>query len=420
MKAYQDYQRKKQLDGPWFLEGDTHPCQQAVVIPALAEGEQLWATLDSLAINPDELLRQCLIVVVINCRLDCNADLVEQNMRDLDELRQGRTFGALRLAWVDATNAGRELPAKQGGVGMARKIGCDLILPLLAQGGQLIHLDADTIVDSNYMAAIAASFHNVSFGGAVIPYCHQSSTNADHHYAITLYELYLRSHVLGLQHAGSPYAYHTIGSTMVSTREAYIKAGGMNCRLAGEDFYFMQQLAKTSGVGSVYGTVVEPDSRISQRTPFGTGQVVLELSSDSAASQRFYAPQCYQVLQQWLSLIRGEQEAHAEYLLEQAGKISQELYDFLQQEKFVATWQRISTTHRDQRRRQRAFHEWFDGLKTMRLIHYLSDHRYPVGKASEHVPDLLNLLALEGGDNAEQWLAVLRQQVNLVDAQGKC
>ncbi|MBW2186440.1 MAG: hypothetical protein JRG71_08590 [Deltaproteobacteria bacterium] len=412
MKAYQDYQRKKQLDGPWCVEGDTDPCQQAVVIPSLGEGQQLWATLTSLASNPADSLQHCLVVVVINCRPDCNADLVEQNKQDLNELRQGRSFGALRLAWVDATTQGRELPLKLGGVGMARKIGSDLTLPCLCRGGHLIHLDADTLVDENYMSAIAQSFQGAAFGGAVIPYCHQMGNDPVQHQAITLYELYMRTHVVGLQHAGSPYGYHTIGSTMVSTREAYIKAGGMNCRLAGEDFYFMQQLAKTSGVGQVHGTVVAPDSRISQRTPFGTGQVILELSSDSAVSQRFYAPQCYRVLQQWLTLVKREQQADADDLLFQAGEICSELQDFLQQEKFAATWQRISASHKDVTRRQRAFHEWFDGLKTMRLIHYLSDQVYPVGEATEHVPPLLRQLSIDSGTTAEHWLATLRQQMS--------
>jgi|LGOV01.1.fsa_nt_gb hypothetical protein len=411
MKAYQHYQRKKQLDGPWCVEGDTKPCQQAVVIPALGEGQQLWATLTSLASNPIDSLRHCLVVVVINCRLDCHADLVEQNKQDLNELRQGRSFGELRVAWIDATTPGRELPPKLGGVGMARKIGCDLTLPYLCRGGHLIHLDADTLVDNNYMSAITQSFQGAIFGGAVIPYCHQAASDPVQHQAITLYELYMRIHVVALQHAGSPYGYHTIGSTMVSTREAYIKAGGMNCRRAGEDFYFMQQLAKTSGVGQVCGTVVAPDSRISQRTPFGTGQVVLELSSDSNASQRFYAPQCYGVLHQWLTLVENEHSADADELLFKAGEICMQLHGFLKQEKFATTWQRISGCHKDVTRRQRAFHEWFDGLKTMRLIHYLSDQTYPVGEAAEHVPPLLQQLGIESGTTADHWLATLRQQM---------
>jgi len=47
-----------------------------------------------------------------------------------------------------------------------------------------------------------------------------------------------------LQQAGSPYAYHTIGSAFACRAEAYIAAGGMNRRHAAEDFYFLQQLAK--------------------------------------------------------------------------------------------------------------------------------------------------------------------------------
>ncbi|MEA3464747.1 MAG: hypothetical protein U9R29_01800 [Thermodesulfobacteriota bacterium] len=403
------YQQQRQLTGSWQLEGLVSSCSMAVIIPALGEGEQLWATLESIATNPAIVLENTLVVVIINCRVDSDPELVCQNKIDLAELRGGRHFGALRLAWIDASSADRQLPFKQGGVGMARKIASDLLLPYLTDDGLLIHLDADTVVDERYLQSISDSFVAAHFGAAVIPYCHQPGEDSAGHRSIILYELYLRCHVLGLQLAGSPYAYHSIGSTMVCTCSAYIKAGGMNCRLAGEDFYFLQQLTKTGGMGLVSGTVVRPAARISQRTPFGTGQVVRQLSNDDDATQRFYAPQCYSVLQQWLALVNECLHHDAVQLMAQVQEISPMLADFLQQEQFVAVWERLCRTHSQYARRQHAFHEWFDGLKTMRCIHHLSEHVYPMADAKQHVPPLLRYAELECGDAPEQWLATLRK-----------
>ena len=62
--------------------------------------------------------------------------------------------------------------------------------------------------------------------------------------AIICYEIFLRYYVLGLKFAKSDYAFHTIGSTMLCTPDAYVKVEGMNKRKAAEDFYFLEKLAK--------------------------------------------------------------------------------------------------------------------------------------------------------------------------------
>jgi hypothetical protein len=390
----------------WRLEGDRTPCDLAVIIPALGEGEQLWSTLRSIATNPAEYLRRSVIVVVINSCSDSDPVLVQQNILDLTQLRQGETFGALRLAWVDATTAPRQLPPKRGGVGLARKIGCDLVLAQLDKEGILIQLDADTLVDDNYLPAVSAAFSAGKFGAAVIPYRHQNGTDAPQQRAITHYELYMRCHVLGLRCAGSPYAYHAIGSAIACKHSAYLKSGGMNCRRAGEDFYFLQQLAKTTGVGQIAGTVVRPAARISARTPFGTGQVINTLCT-SSDEQQFYSPQCYKILSQWLHLVVTHNAAPASTLLEQAQRIDGYLYNFLMQENFPVIWQQLGKTHRHSERKIRAFHEWFDGLKTQRCLRYLSESAYPMATARHHVPELLRWARLEVGQDVDHWLETL-------------
>ncbi|MDY0191205.1 MAG: hypothetical protein RBR22_10765 [Desulfuromonas sp.] len=409
----------------WQLQGDTNPCSIAVVIPALGEGAQLWATLNSIATNPLPLLHKTVVAVVINSRADSAPSLIKQNLIDLKYLQRHSSnplsthqnrpdsdkklnFAALRLAWVDATSDNRQLPSKNGGVGLARKIGCELMLPQLDKQGVLVQLDADTRVDQQYLGAISSAFASTTCQAAVISYKHQDSASSKERNAIQHYELYMRCHALGLRLAGSPYAYHSIGSTIACSKKAYLKAGGMNCRSAGEDFYFLQQLAKTSGVQRISATVVHPAARISQRTPFGTGQVIHERCT-SNSEQLFYAPQCYQLLHRWLKLISNNLDNSGAELLAQARTINSDLACFIEQQNFAAVWQRLSATHRTHQRRLHAFHEWFDALKTLRCIKHLSVCTYPMANASHHVPPLLRMAGLNCGSDVEHWLQVMQE-----------
>lgn len=65
------YLENRPLPGRWTVEGcDRHDFTSAVVIPALAEGSSLFATLKTLAQNPPELLKCFLVLVVVNHRVD--------------------------------------------------------------------------------------------------------------------------------------------------------------------------------------------------------------------------------------------------------------------------------------------------------------------------------------------------------------
>ena len=139
----------------------------------------------------------------------------------------------------------------------------------------LICLDGDTRVDARYLSVLHGFFEApASRWACVLPYAHPIEGTQQEQAAILCYELYLRYHSLHLSWAGSPYSYHTIGSTMGCTAAAYAAVSGMNRRQAGEDFYYLQQLAKTGAVDRVEGTLVQPSSRASHRAPFGTGRWV--------------------------------------------------------------------------------------------------------------------------------------------------
>jgi hypothetical protein len=381
------YCASRAIDGPWHIAGnERHDFSMAVVIPALAESASLLATLDSLATNPPEHLAETLILLVVNQRPDSTVEDKDDNRHTLRQLAAGSwKHPGLHLAWIDAASPGLELPIKDGGVGLARKIGFDLALHRLSFGKSdplLIALDADTLVRPDYLPALHDHFRDAVAGAAVVPFCHQPGNDPAHEQAIARYELFLRAHLLGLTLAGSPYAFHTIGSTMACRATAY---------------------------AALNDTVVYPSARLSSRTPFGTGRSVGALLSGDTEAVLFYPAACYSLLGDWLRLVREQLEADGATLLHKADQHSAPLAEFLRNEKFPAVWDRLQANHAQPDACFKAFHDWFDGLKTTRLIHHLCAGPYPRCQPEAVLPQLLAAAGLAATKAPTEQLAALRR-----------
>ncbi len=408
------YLASRAAGGPWEI---SCPGNQrfagAVVIPSLAERDLLFSTLQSLARNPEDILSRFLILVVVNHRQDTSLSEKQDNRETLRRLKGGRRdLAPLRLAWVDAASPGLEFPAGSGGVGKARKVGFDLALQRLdydQASPLLISLDADTLVCPDYLPAIVAHFRVDQTPGAVIPFCHQPGSTPEEDRAIRRYELFLRTYVLGLRRAGSPFAFHTVGSAMACTAEGYARNGGMNQRGAGEDFYFLQQLAKTGGVSQVKGTVVYPSARTSHRVPFGTGRSITDLLSRKEGAVLFYRMECFQILANWLALVGQSLDLEGKKILEKALKISSDLYEFLKKNKFELIWEKLQRNFPTSRNLEKGFHDWFDGLKTMKLIHHLSAGPYPRKDPESVMAEFLCWAGLEPVEGIPRQLELLRK-----------
>jgi len=376
------YLKTRAVNGPWRIEGCTEGgFSGAVVIPALAESATLFATLCSLAANPPELCALFLVLVVVNQRTDAPDPDKADNLATLKLLAAGDPrLSRLKLAWINAASDGLEMPLKGGGVGLARRIGLDLALTRIAPLSAdpiLVCLDADTLVRPDYLHALVNHFAVSRCGAAVIPFIHQQGPSPEADRIITRYELFLRSYVFGLALAGSPYAFHSVGSAMACRASAYVMIGGMNSRAAGEDFYFLQQLARTVGVEQLSGTVVHPSPRSSHRVPFGTGRSVTRMQTGGEGEQLFYHPACFRILYGWLSLVASQTTADADLLCSEADKISPHLGKYLELNRFEDIWGKLQRNNPGEVALMKAFHGWFDGLKTMKLIHHLTDGVYP-------------------------------------------
>ncbi len=366
------------LDGGWHY---------AVVVPCRAELAGVPPLLASLECASAQGGGRALVVLVVNGRDDAD-DAVhvtnEQLLRDLGGAGLRSHSESLDLLVIDRASPGKRLPPRQG-VGLARKIGCDVVAALQA-GGQvgspwIWTTDGDVEVPPDY-------FTTVPEGDAVavnLPFVHiPVSTQPGAEAAIRLYDLSLRYYVAGLAYAGSPYAFHTIGSTMVVRGDAYAKVRGFPRREAAEDFHLLSKLAKIGPVVSGEGLPLRVQGRVSDRVPFGTGAAVSRLVAEGDADATFlmYDPRCFGELRTWLTALeafpaeREEgglwQQIDAETGLEPCvrRRISDEL-------KVPAAVQQAATASASEEVIRRHLHTWFDALKTLRFIHLVERHQWP-------------------------------------------
>jgi hypothetical protein len=254
-----------------------------IVVPAYDEP---WITkmLDSLALCT-EIPCKVEVLIIVNAPADASAESIRNNMLTLENIVTWQRGNPGCFFRVYAILAG-PVPFRGWGVGMARKTGMDEAVrrfnAINKPGGIILNLDADCLVESNYLVSVYNEFAVRNNRSACSIYFeHPLSGNdfCDSVYDyITLYELHLRYYLQGLIFSGFPFVFHTVGSAMGVKALPYIKAGGMNRKQAGEDFYFIQKLVPAGGYFTLNSTTVHPSPRPSFRVPFGTGASVTKLS----------------------------------------------------------------------------------------------------------------------------------------------
>lgn len=330
-----------------------------------------------------------LVIVVVNAAEE-QALAHQTRHRELLEVLRGpdaRRVSSAPPAWlachgpydvlaIDRASPEFCLPPRQG-VGLARRIGTDVALALYAAGQlelpYLYGTDADACLPRNYFetiperpaAAIAFSFWHVP------------GDNARIDAATAVYELGLRYYVAGLAHARSPYAFHALGSCLAIEANAYAAVRGYPKRLSGEDFYVLDKLAKVGSIWRADEARVELVSRASSRTVHGTGVAAVRIADELArGTTSFYHPQIFTLLAHWLEVVdafvEGRDIARARAELEgRAGAEWVRLEAVLTE---LGAWdalRRASHEVRVSAALRARLHTWFDGFRTLKLIHGL-------------------------------------------------
>ncbi len=350
-----------------------------IVIPALNELSNINDLFNSLSLNSIKYLKETLIIIVVNNIISEENNIIEENRKLLESLRKrAKDNSNLNIGIIDASTTDKALPIKNGGVGLARKIGMDLSLKYFDYNNDrkkiLLSLDADCLVSNNYLVEIIEKFNNEDLNVAVINYEHILPEDELRKSAIINYEIFLRYYVLGLTYANSHFAYHSIGSTIVCDVESYVKVGGMNNKKAGEDFYFLEKLAKSFTISKINKTTVFPSARISNRVPFGTGPRIKRFLENPQNEYFLYSPKTFEILKKWLELFSGNKYSrNAAELLKKAKIINAQLHNFLIEQKFVVNWNKIIDNSKTDVQLTKQKINWMDGFKTLKLIHYLRD-----------------------------------------------
>ena len=279
------------------------------------------------------------------------------------------------------------IPNKQG-VGLARKLGMDLALSLIYQ--QYIHnkiwchwiysTDADVMLPENY--GQIRPIENTT--ACIYPFKHLPVAGFER--AMDEYEFSLHYYVESLRHAGSPYAFHTIGSLIVVSSIAYAQVRGMPKRAGAEDFYLLNKLAKLGDIVSLKAPLIQVSGRPSNRVPFGTGPALVKINAqyENDVSFHIYHPRNFILLALVLESVSEIEHSSAEddiLLSRIEGKLSnQQEIDVIWEILIDLGWKK-QAIHLQQFKSsdaiQKAFHVWFDGFITLRFVHELRDRLYP-------------------------------------------
>jgi hypothetical protein len=233
----------------------------AVVVPAFREEPSF---VDGLVGAARTSRGRTLALVVVNASDDSppgahadNARLIEAFVQRLDGVRRVHEApaawlgslvpGSLDLLVIDRASRGARFPAKRG-VGLARKIGTDVALALHVDGkvksGLVFGTDADAALPDRHFDAPGVD-QDADLAAVVFPFWHEPAGDAVLTRATALYELSLRYYVAGLAWAGSPYAFHTLGSATAVSAAAYAAVRGYPKREAAEDFYLLNKQCAT-------------------------------------------------------------------------------------------------------------------------------------------------------------------------------
>ena len=356
-----------------------------VVIPSYNE-KNIQPTIDSLFLKQDDFSFNVEVIVLINNSESEIEEIKEQNLLTLKTLQiLSETYSKRNMHLIPVLIG--DLDTKHAGVGWARKLGMDIATQRFRTinfNGTIVGLDADTVVESNYLNSIYSFFSNNNFNAASIYFEHPitgDSFSDVHLEQIKYYELHLRYYKNSLKYSNLPYSFHTIGSAFALTASAYARQGGMNRRKAGEDFYFINKLIKGEIFGEINDTKVMPSPRVSNRVPFGTGRAILEGLNTKKDLSLTYDFQSFEVIHSWINRIETK-----DFKYENFPEI---LKAYLGEEIWIKHHTMMLNNTNSHKSYLKLFYNIFDAFWMLKFIHYLRDNYYPNSRLLDNTNALL-------------------------------
>ena len=371
-----------------------------VVVPAYNE-PGITELLNSLA-SCDEPDCKAEVMVVVNAPANASEESIRNNKECISNIESWKEKYSDSFFRLFAFNVIR--PSLTGwGVGLARKTGMDEAIRRFniigKTEGVIVNLDADCLVAKNYFTSLCNELLKKPERSACSLYFEHplaGSSNHEHNYIfITWYELHLRYYLQGIKYAGFPFPFHTVGSALAVKALPYIKAGGMNRRQAGEDFYFIQKLAPAGGYFTLNSTTVYPSPRASLRVPFGTGATVSRLTEENSGTLFTYNVQAFNDLHLFFKTIckyyyYSDEESENNYFSLPEGLRS--FIDFQQMNMKIQEIRRNTSGPESFRKR---FFGWFNMFRIVKYLNRVHEERFEKVAVTESASELLKVIGIK-------------------------
>lgn len=369
-------------------------CGMIVVIPCISE-PNILDTLKSL--NECELPEKKVeVIVLINHSEIAPNEITDNNLKTKSEIESWISLNKNRGISFFAVGP-VVLKKKWAGAGLARKTGMDEAVlrfnSIHKTDGIIVSLDADTLVEKNYLVEIENHFKlNPKNVGATIAFQHQISGLGDKQLkGILLYEKFLTYYKNALTFTGFPHSIYTIGSAFAVTAMAYVKCGGMSRRQAGEDFYFLQNLIQLGTVGEINTTRVFPSARLSNRVPFGTGAAIQKWMAGTEDLTKTYNFKAFADLKIFFDNHEKLFDIEEEKYLSIISDMPESVKQFLLHDNFWNELDDLNKNCSSLKTFQARFFHKFNAFKVLKYMNFAHEHFYEKANLKEQFLFLKNL-----------------------------
>lgn len=346
-----------------------------VIVPAYNE-PGIVRLLDSLLeCNEPECIVE--VIIVVNAPENAPEDYIRNNRLTISEIESWKKknincFFRLFSFITDST-------VKGWGVGLARKTGMDEAVRRFDvidnPDGVILNLDADCLVAQNYFVSVCNELLNRKDRSACSIYFEHPISGIDFpesvYESITQYELHLRYYFQGLAFSGFPSVFHTVGSAIAVKALPYIKAGGMNRKQAGEDFYFIQKLVPAGGYFSLNSTTVYPSPRPSNRVPFGTGPSIEKLFKEDSTVLTTYNLLAFRDLKLYFSLTENFFSCLPDAITSYYEGLPESLKLFSDKDEWVEKILEIKNNTSGLASFNKRFFGWFNMFRIVKYLNYV-------------------------------------------------
>jgi len=348
------------------------------------------------------------IISVINYPIESSQEVIENAyycIEKVKEINQLSSNSRLKFSHILAA----DLPKKQAGVGLARKIGMDeaawRFFGINNPKGVITCYDADSDCMTNYLVELVDLWKNYPKTQACsIRYEHpMNGTEFDEciYKGITLYELHLRYYNQASRFIKFPFAYHTIGSSMACSAEAYVKFGGMNRHQAGEDFYFLQKIIPHGYFRELNSTCVYPSPRPSFRVPFGTGRAMTKYQQNPEESILTYNLNSFLTLIPLFENIDFFYNSESQIIEEWAINLHPALVQFLSSFNYLQKIAEIKANTGNLESFRKRFFFWFDAFMLLKYSNFANENHFQRKPVEEESVTLANRIGLKLSQNPD-------------------